>query len=164
MGDWWNQPMRPAAPPADAAAESDRPDDCPWCSAPATGSNICPNCGAVMAQRDSLGGLVIPGVTDVDSNLVPPTTTSAALHSQSVSNRIALGTTGSLASGVVVAGAAAVLARDALSGTFQSGGTGQEVGRPSDAAVAMLKRLETEPAPPETREGDPRPDMPDDLA
>jgi hypothetical protein len=167
MGDWWNQPMRPDAPPADAAVEGDHPAVCPWCSAPATGAPVCPSCGAVMAQRESLGGLVIPGVTDVDSNLAPPGVAAGLLHGQAVQNRVAIGVAmGSPVAGLVVVGAAAVLAKDAISGTFQSGAPAQDVGRPSDAAVAMLRQLETEPSAPPASPADlPAPrDTKDDLA
>ena len=161
MGDWWNKPMEPAEPPAEEAA-SDHPAVCPWCSAPATGTAVCPSCGAIMAQREHLGALVIPGVTDVDSNLAPPDVPAGAIHGQAVQNRVALALGSPATAGVVMAGAAAVMARDALSGTFQTGETGQNVGKPSDAAVAMLRQLESKPTP-DSRAGGSGHDTGDDL-
>ena len=39
---------------------------CPWCSASAgADATTCGACGAALAQRESIGGLVIPGVTSV---------------------------------------------------------------------------------------------------
>jgi hypothetical protein len=47
------------------------PDRCPWCSAKApAGATHCPACGASLAERERLDGMVIPGVTDVDPDLV----------------------------------------------------------------------------------------------
>lgn len=43
---------------------------CPWCSSPATeGDTHCKACGASLAQRETLDGLSIPGVTAVDPAL-----------------------------------------------------------------------------------------------
>jgi hypothetical protein len=40
---------------------------CPWCSTAApAGATHCASCGASLAERESLGGMVIPGLTEVD--------------------------------------------------------------------------------------------------
>ncbi len=46
------------------------PRRCPWCSAAAPeGATHCSACGASLAERESLDGLAIPGVTVVDPDL-----------------------------------------------------------------------------------------------
>ncbi len=43
---------------------------CPWCSAAAPEpARQCPACGAALAQRESIGGLAIPGLTTIDPAL-----------------------------------------------------------------------------------------------
>ena len=43
---------------------------CQWCSAPApAGATNCPTCGASLAERESLGDTLIPGVTGVDPSV-----------------------------------------------------------------------------------------------
>ena len=43
---------------------------CPWCSEPAEpGDTTCRGCGAALAQREDLGGVIIPGVTGIDPGL-----------------------------------------------------------------------------------------------
>ena len=43
---------------------------CPWCSAPVPpDATRCPACGDALAQRESIDGLAIPGVTIVDPAL-----------------------------------------------------------------------------------------------
>lgn len=49
------------------AATAEALPACPWCAEPTLpDASNCSNCGAVMAQREDLGGLAIPGVTVVD--------------------------------------------------------------------------------------------------
>jgi hypothetical protein len=59
------EPERTTAEPATEQAPSER--RCPWCStvAPADATH-CRSCGASLAERESLGGMAIPGVTEVD--------------------------------------------------------------------------------------------------
>ncbi len=88
MDDWWNRPMRRATPGPgpegpEPAAGGRGAARCPWCSAAADpGAGCCPSCGAVMAQRESLGGLVIPGLTDVDPGMRQPSLVGSVLASQ----------------------------------------------------------------------------------
>jgi hypothetical protein len=78
------------------APETDR--TCPWCSAPATAADDhCRSCGAALAQRESIGGLVIPGVTTVDPALAAFDAQPRHLRGPSPSQGIA--------SGVIVAAA-----------------------------------------------------------
>jgi hypothetical protein len=44
---------------------------CPWCSAATPpGTSHCPSCHASLAERESLGDILIPGVTGIDPTLV----------------------------------------------------------------------------------------------
>ena len=92
MDEWWNRPMRRATPGpgpegSEPAAGGRGAARCPWCSAVADpGASYCPSCGAVMAQRESLGGLVIPGLTDVDPGMRQPSLVGSVLASQARMN------------------------------------------------------------------------------
>lgn len=148
MGDWWNQPMRRATSgpePDGAGSGTGGPEGaaCPWCSAVAErGANYCPSCGAVMAQRESLGGLVIPGVTDVDPGMRQPSLTGSAIASQARMNM--LGAVGRAAGpSAQIATAAAMLARDSVGGMFRSAPNPEDIGRPSQAALEMADRMDS---------------------
>ncbi len=139
MSDWWNQPTEPTVEPP--ASTDGGPAECHWCSAPATpNAYYCPSCGAVMAQREDLGGLAIPGVTVVDPAVQARSYRSSAIGSQArVSTLVMLGG-GPGGSLVQVGAAAAILANDRIRGF---GGTvdPQEIGKPSQSALEMAERL-----------------------
>jgi hypothetical protein len=60
------QPESVSRPASDRKAT----DRCPWCSAVApVGATHCPTCNASLAERDSLGDVLVPGVTGVDPAL-----------------------------------------------------------------------------------------------
>lgn len=138
MSDWWNQPTEPTVEPPPSTGD---PAECPWCSAPATpNASYCSSCGAVMAQREDLGGLAIPGVTVVDPAVQARSYSSSAIGSQArVSTLVMLGG-GPGGSMVQVGAAAAILAKDRLHGL---GGTVDplEVGKPSQSALEMAEHL-----------------------
>jgi hypothetical protein len=57
----------PNTDPASQSQEAAAARRCPWCSAPTTAeATHCTACGASLAERESLGGMAIPGVTEVD--------------------------------------------------------------------------------------------------
>ena len=57
--------------PVPEESRPDAGDRCPWCSAKTpAGATHCPACGASLAERERLDGMVIPGVTDVDQDLI----------------------------------------------------------------------------------------------
>jgi hypothetical protein len=65
--------VNPAAEPtgpvsaAPTASDPDAANRCPWCSAMAPAdATHCPSCHASMSERDSIGDMLIPGVTEVD--------------------------------------------------------------------------------------------------
>jgi hypothetical protein len=139
MSDWWNQPTRPTVEPQTSAAEA--LPSCPWCAEPALpDASNCSNCGAVMTQRDDLGGLAIPGVTVVDPAMQASSSTSSLIRSQSRMSTLSM--IGSAPGGTVlqVVAAAAMLAGDSARG---SGGTVKpdDIGKPSQAALDMAERL-----------------------
>jgi len=146
VDDWWNQTtesmtpvMDPAGPKADAVGPGR--SRCPWCSAEADPCDgCCPSCGAVMAQRESIGGMVIPGVTDVDPGLRTPSVAASMLGSQARMSVLgAVGQAGGPSAQIVTA--AAMLARDSFAGAFGRATNPDEVGRPSQAALQMAGRL-----------------------
>jgi hypothetical protein len=67
--------LQPTSPPSVAAgmprstpAPAHR---CPWCSAATPpGASHCPSCHASLAERESLGDILVPGVTGIDPSLV----------------------------------------------------------------------------------------------
>jgi hypothetical protein len=142
MSDWWNQPTRRMDESAPSPA-SPAPA-CPWCAAPSVqGETSCRSCGAVIAQREDLGGLIIPGVTGLDPAVAANSYSSALLGQQrrmSTLSAIGGGVGGTAAQ---VAYAAAILAKDGLRGTESV--DPEEVGKPSQAALDMVRRL-NEPA------------------
>jgi hypothetical protein len=93
-----------------------------------------------MAQRESLGGMVIPGVTDVDPGMRRPSLTGSLLGTQARMN--VLGAVGHAAGpSVQLATAAAMLAKDSISGMLKTGTNPEDIGRPSQAALDMAARL-----------------------
>lgn len=139
MSDWWNQPTQPAVEPP--APCDERPTACPWCAEPASPNGFyCPNCGAVMAQYEDLGGLTIPGVTVVDPAMQARTLTSSVVGSQSLMSTISLVGSDPGGTMIQVAAAAAFLAGDTVRGL---GGTvnPEDVGKPSQSALDMAQRL-----------------------
>jgi hypothetical protein len=134
--------------PGDAAA----PRTCPWCSAPATAEDAkCHACGAALAQRESIAGLVIPGVTTVDPALqaydaqplhVRGPSPTQGLAGGSILAAVAGGPAGLAALG----GVAALAAVEYLSNRLDGHGRVDvaSVGKPSEAALIALERIERE--------------------
>ena len=130
---------------------------CPWCSAgvPADATH-CPACGAALAQRESIGDLVIQGVTTVDPALqayaaqplhIPWPSRSQGMAGSAVVAAAAAG--GPLALGAI-GGLAAVAAVEYLgagsAGRAAGGPDADAVGHPSEAALKAVERLERKPA------------------
>jgi len=128
---------------------------CPWCAAPAApDATRCSACGAALAQRDSLGGVQIAGLTAVDPALaefdkrplhIPgPSPTHGFAPSLAV-GAVAGGPVGLMAFG----GLAAIAGAELLAST--RGGTSAEeladVGRPSEVALLALEHIADAEAP-----------------
>jgi hypothetical protein len=147
MSDWWNQPTVPAHEPESPSAEPS--SACPWCAQPAAPeAGYCGSCGAVLAQNEDLGGLVIPGVTAVDPAMQARSYTSSLSGAQSRMSTLNLvGRVGGPTAKLALA--AAMLVADEFGG---KGGSvdPEEVGKPSQAALEMAQRLR-QPAEPATQ-------------
>jgi hypothetical protein len=141
MSDWWNRPAEPAPAAGADGTEEQAGVVCPWCSArPEPGATHCPGCGAALAQRDKLGEMVIPGVTDVDPEMRPPSYTGSMIRSQAtVSTLNMVGRFGGTSAQMAVA--AGMMAKDSLSGVFQVPENAEDLGKPSQAALDMAARL-----------------------
>jgi hypothetical protein len=134
---------------------------CPWCSAPVAAADTkCPSCGAAVAQREDLGGILIPGVTGLAPGLEAirdqPTHIKGPSPSQGLATGIipaaALGGPAGLA---VLGGIAAVTAVEYLSAKGPHGervdpSTVGELGGVAQLALEKLERegaLAPDPAP-----------------
>jgi testis-expressed sequence 13 family protein len=130
MTDQWDAPLAPGA--------------CPWCSATNTpDARTCRSCGAAIAQRDDLGGVVVPGVTGVDPNLLgaPGSIASPVLRSQGTMG--ALNAVSQVNATLGLAAAAAILGQDTVKGMLGLKDADLDaVGKPSEAALQAFERLE----------------------
>jgi hypothetical protein len=135
MTDQWDAPLAPGA--------------CPWCSAAnAPDARQCAGCGAAIAQRDDLGGVVVPGVTGVDPNLLgtPSSLASPVLRSQGTLG--ALNAVSHVDATLGLAAAAAILGQDTIKGMLGANDADLEaVGKPSEAALLAVENLEREAEP-----------------
>jgi hypothetical protein len=129
---------------------------CPWCSAGASReATHCHACGAALAQRESLGGVVIPGVTDVHPALAAFDAQPIRMRGPSPSQGLASGAIVAAVAGgpaglVAIGGIVAVAAVEYLGGRNPDG-TGpldlESVGRLSGAAQMALERIERDGEP-----------------
>ncbi len=124
---------------------------CQWCGASADdAATKCPSCGAALAERESLGGLVVPGVTTVDPALAAYDAQPLRIRGSSPSQGLAGGTVAAAALGgpaglAALGGLAAVAAVEYLGAGSDQGGSAPalaDVGRPSEAALRMAERLD----------------------
>ena len=126
---------------------------CPWCSATASdGATACPECGAALAQRETIGDITIPGVTSVAPSLQAYGARPLRLRPPSPSQGVAAGVIAAAALGgpvglAALGGIAAVAATEYRSaGGDDSGPVDLDgVGRPSEAALMVLAGLESAP-------------------
>jgi hypothetical protein len=134
------------------ATEGDAARSCQWCGAAAVATaTTCPSCGAGLGERESLGGLVIPGVTSVDPALEAYAAQPLRLPGSSPSQGIAGGSIAAAALGgpvgvAALGGLAAVAAVEYLraKGTGSEGRPLDDLGTPSEAAVRMVEKLNAE--------------------
>ena len=127
---------------------------CPWCSAPAPAeATHCPACGAALAQRTTIGDLVIPGVTTVDPALQAYASQPLRIPGSSRSQGIAGGADVAAAAAggplglAALGGLAAVAASEYLGagrGTGDAGSDAKGVGQPSEAVLREVVRLDKE--------------------
>src|SRR3954468_1937355 len=128
---------------------------CQWCSAGApVEATQCPDCGAALARRESIGDLVIPGVTNVRADLVDADGRPLHIPGSSNSQGMAGGVmVAAMAGGPVglaaLGGLAAVGAAEYVAAGRRHGETPDlgEIGRPSEIARELAERLDHDDAP-----------------
>jgi hypothetical protein len=135
-------------------AAMDAVRSCSWCGATATpDATQCADCGAALAQRESIGDLLIPGLTSVDPALQDFDKRPLHLRGPSPSQGMAPALIiGAMAGGPIgiaaIGGVAAVAAAEYIGGS--GGGRGgdqlREVGRPSEVVLKALEHLEDDEA------------------
>lgn len=142
-----NEPGPGADPGAGPEPE---PATCPWCAAVAgPGASRCGDCGAALAQRESIGDLRIPGLTAVNPALEDYAKRPMQLHGPSPSQGIAPALiVGALAGGPIglmaIGGVAAVAGAEFL-GTRIGGSGGQaleDLGKPSEVMLQALEQTD----------------------
>lgn len=136
--------------------EADEPSarTCQWCGTAAADADAqCRSCGAALATRDSLGGLVVPGVTGVDPALAAYDAQPWRIPKASPSQGLAGGTVAAAAMGgpaglAALGGLAAVAAVEYLAAgsTDSRSESALGVGQPSEAALRMVEKLDAEGA------------------
>ena len=121
---------------------------CPWCAAIAgPDDTVCPTCGAALAQRDSIGGVQIPGLTSVDPALEDfdkrPLHLRGPSPSQGVAPALIIGAVAGGPIGLMAIGGVAAVAGAEFLGT-RLGGPGapvlEDVGKPSEVLLQALER------------------------
>jgi hypothetical protein len=139
---------------------------CPWCSEPARATDTtCSKCGAALAQREDLGGVLIPGVTGVDPGLAAFAAQPTHLRGPSPTQGLATGLIPAAAMGgpaglAIIGGIAAVAAVEYMSGKGP-GGTQTDpasVGRLSGVAQLALEKVTREGEAPASGGGPPTPE------
>jgi len=138
----------------DPMTEGRQPDpgrQCPWCSAAATAeATHCGACGAALAQRESIGDLVVPGVTTVDPALQAIANQPLRLRGASPTQSMASGAIAAAVAGgpvglAALGGLAAVATTEYLGAGRGGSGAPADlgaVGRPSEAVLQAVERLE----------------------
>jgi hypothetical protein len=123
---------------------------CPWCAAPAAADAArCTACGAALAQRETIGELMIPGLTSVDPALQDfdkrPLHISGPSPSQGLAPALIVGAMAGGPAGIAAIGGVAAVAAVEYLGAGR-GGPGsvnpEDVGRPSEVVLQALGRLQ----------------------
>ena len=143
---------------------------CAWCSAAAPmEATQCPSCGAAMAQRDTIGDLVIPGVTNVRADLLDAD--GRPLHIPGASNAQGMASgaiVGAMVGGPVglaaIGGMAVVGAAEYLAASRRANGSApafEDVGRPNEIAAKVAEELDRHGEAPSDTEAETPPDPTD---
>jgi hypothetical protein len=114
------------------------------------GATRCPACGAALAQREDLGGLLVPGVTGVHPELAAAADRPLHLTGPSASQGLASGLVAAAAmpgaAGLVLTGGIVAVAAAEYLGVPGAGLDAPDpasIGRPSEAVLAMVARLDS---------------------
>jgi hypothetical protein len=135
----------------DTVPEAPSPRTCPWCATVATAdATTCASCGAALAQRESIGELVIPGVTSIDPALqgldgrplriAGPSPTQGLADGAMLAALVVGGPVGLAALGGVAAVAAAEYAGASRSHIGAPADL-DDVGRPSEITLRALEQV-----------------------
>ncbi|HET9851556.1 MAG TPA: hypothetical protein VFP56_03500 [Candidatus Limnocylindrales bacterium] len=149
---------------ADTGSSSERAA-CPWCATPAPdGATRCASCGAALAQRESIGDLVVPGLTAVDPALKDLDGRPLHLRGPSPTQGVASGLVVAAAAGgpigLAIIGGVGALAAAEYMGAGGDGGRGHEnVGEASDAVRQAIERLDRGETLPTAHDVTPRPEL-----
>lgn len=144
------QPSDTRAEPQAANADGGSGDEratCPWCATPAAPeATRCSSCGAALAQRESIGELVIPGLTAVDPALQDFADRPLHLTGPSPTHGAASGVVAAAAMGgpmgiAILGGVAAMGAAEYL-GAGRVGPDGVPVDQVGEASGAVLEAIE----------------------
>ena len=142
---------------SDQADPGASPHACPWCSAPVGATDAtCPSCGAAVAQREDLGGVLIPGVTGLAPGLEAYRDQPIHIKGPSPSQGVATGIIPAAALGgpaglAILGGIAAVTAVEYLSAKGPHGeavdpNTVGELGGVAQLALEKATREAADPA------------------
>jgi hypothetical protein len=134
----------PAQPPESAPQQAPQ---CPWCAAPvAEGATNCRECGAAVAQRESIGGLKIAGLTSVDPALEDfdkrPLHLRGPSPSQGMAPALMIGAAAGGPIGFLALGGVAAVAAVEFLGANRDGVNGpalEDVGKPSEVLLQALE-------------------------
>jgi hypothetical protein len=154
----------PAEPTAGAARADHHPTTCPWCATPAAdGATRCSSCGAALAQRESIGDLVVPGLTAVDPALKDLDGRPIHLRGPSPTQGAASGIIVAAAAGgpiglAIIGGVGALAAAEYLGAGGEKGRGHEHVGETSEAVLQAIERLERGETLPVATDETPRPE------
>jgi len=145
------------------ASAAGAPRTCPWCATPAPDeATRCTSCGAALAQRESIGDLVVPGLTDVDPAIKDLDGRPLHLRGPSPTQSVASGLVVAAVAGgpvglAILGGVGAVAAAEYLGAAGEQGRSRDSVGETSGAVLQALERLERGEALPTASDTTPRP-------
>lgn len=142
-----------AEPTASSGAAPER--QCPWCAAAARpDDSVCSACGAALAQRESIGDVLIPGLTGLDPALEDfdkrPLHLRGPSPSQGVAPALIIGAVAGGPIGLVaIGGVAAVAGAEFLAARHGGPGSAnlEDVGKPSEVLLQALEQERTATGP-----------------
>jgi hypothetical protein len=155
----------PATPSGPQSSASYAPNECPWCATPAAeGATRCTTCGAALAQRESIGDLVIPGLTAVDPALKDLDGRPIHLRGPSPSQGAASGIIVAAAAGgpiglAILGGVGAIAATEFLGAGGEKGKGHEHLGETSEAVIQAVERLDRGESLPTATDPTPRPSV-----
>jgi len=146
-----------------APATGGSPGTCPWCATPAAESATrCRTCGAALAQRESIGDLVIPGLTAVDPALKDldgrPIHLRGPSPSQGVASSIIVAAAAGGPVGLAILGGVGAIAATEYLGAVKGKGH-EHLGETSEAVLQAVERLDRGETLPTANDATPRPEL-----